>query len=83
MVPLFLETPRCCFFGFSMDFSGCYRFCLAYWSLGQAQISKLEADLTNALEVAKVAEAAATNATAMVAKQVASCRWPVAFAELI
>ena len=42
--------------------------------LGQAQISKLEADLTNALEVAKVAEAAATNATAMVAKQVASCR---------
>ena len=26
---------------------------------GQAQISKLEADLTNALEVAKVAEAAA------------------------
>ena len=37
---------------------------------GEAQISKLEADLTNALEVAKVAEAAATNATAMVAKQV-------------
>lgn len=40
----------------------------------QAQISKLEADLTNALEVAKVAEAAATNATAMVAKQGAQLR---------
>jgi len=40
----------------------------------QAQISKLEADLTNALEVAKVAEAAATNATAMVAKQGAELR---------
>lgn len=40
----------------------------------QARVNKLEEQLTNALEVARVAEAAASNATAMVAKQGAQLR---------